>query len=544
MYKLLLFFFCFLRIAYSTASAQSFDSIAISFNSKKTSDSIIKHVFAENGRYKIPETHLARYPKVYNAVLIDPADLIGDDAVLHISALDNVVNDSPYYAIKKVNYVGFPGISDSIGQAELPVFDSIHHYIGVTTVLDGIYVKESHDSIQLNYRTSTGLENQLSESYVKYKSFLADQDSLIQSLESDFQQYRSLQLQPDVNDWLQPFYMTPAEVSNYQYRQFVNWVRDSLAYCILYDSLPPLEAVKLLNCTKKQRVLLNPEAKAENKTRYGLNFHALDRKNESFYDHEAYLNYLAQLYYPQAARFYRRREINVSNLIYQSNATSPTPVYPDTNCWVKEGKEAFYSMYTGMYFWHPAYDNYPVVGVNEAQMKSYCDWYQRQENAKLIDAPYTIRVELPNVYHYELAVKQCSSVARRNTIDTQPSAPFIIHRSGEEAVVFVRSIYPRMVDERYLNNELYRKLHAWLIANQSYPIWNLTGNVSEYCAPLQPEFVDDSTQMTVLGGNRLIGLVDPNENQFNTVFYQQHLPANTGSSTVGFRMILFVDWKK
>lgn len=543
MYKLLLLFICFLRIAYSTASAQSFDSIAISFNSKKTSDSIINHVFAENGRYKIPEIHLARYPKVYNAVLIDPADLIGDDAVLHISALDYAVHHSPYYAIKKIKYVEPSRIIDSVDTIEIPVTQYLGHYVS-ETVMDGIYVRESPDSIQLNYRTSTGLENRLSESYVKYNSFLEDQDSLIQSLESDFQQYRSLQLQPAVNDWLQPFYMTQAEVSNYQYRQFVNWVRDSLAYCILYDSLPPLEAVKLLNCTKKQRALMDPELKIENRARYGLNFHALDRKNGSFYDQEPYLYYLVTMYYPQAERFYKSRDINVSQLIYQSSATSPTPVYPDTNGWMKEGDEAFYSMYTGMYFWHPGFDNYPVVGVNEAQMKAYCDWYQRQENAKLIDAPYTVRVELPNIYHYELAVKQCSSAARRNTIDTQPAAPFIIHRSDEEAEVFVRSVYPRMVDEPDLNNELYRKLHAWLIANQSYPIWNLAGNVSEYCAPLQPEFVDDSTQMTVLGGNRLIGLVDPNENQFNTVFYQQHLPANTGSSTVGFRMILFLDWKK
>ena len=38
-------------------------------------------------------------------------------------------------------------------------------------------------------------------------------------------------------------------------------------------------------------------------------------------------------------------------------------VYPDTLCWIHDFTYANNDYMTNMYFWHPAYDEYPVVGV-------------------------------------------------------------------------------------------------------------------------------------------------------------------------------------
>jgi sulfatase modifying factor 1 len=38
-------------------------------------------------------------------------------------------------------------------------------------------------------------------------------------------------------------------------------------------------------------------------------------------------------------------------------------VYPDTSCWVHDFTYSFNEPMTENYFWHPAYDDYPVVGV-------------------------------------------------------------------------------------------------------------------------------------------------------------------------------------
>ena len=49
-------------------------------------------------------------------------------------------------------------------------------------------------------------------------------------------------------------------------------------------------------------------------------------------------------------------------------------IYPDTLTWVHDFTYSFNEPMTEKYFWHPAYDNYPVVGVNWKQARAFCIW--------------------------------------------------------------------------------------------------------------------------------------------------------------------------
>jgi len=50
------------------------------------------------------------------------------------------------------------------------------------------------------------------------------------------------------------------------------------------------------------------------------------------------------------------------------------PVYPDTLCWIRDFVYTYNDPYTLKYFSHPAFDDYPVVGVNWKQAKAFCKW--------------------------------------------------------------------------------------------------------------------------------------------------------------------------
>jgi len=50
------------------------------------------------------------------------------------------------------------------------------------------------------------------------------------------------------------------------------------------------------------------------------------------------------------------------------------PIYPDTLVWAHDFTYSDNKFLTETYFWHPAYDNYPVVGVTWGQCQAFCVW--------------------------------------------------------------------------------------------------------------------------------------------------------------------------
>jgi formylglycine-generating enzyme len=204
---------------------------------------------------------------------------------------------------------------------------------------------------------------------------------------------------------VQSFYMDQTEITNNEYRQFVYWVRDSIARRILGETKPELY---FISENKKTGEQFDPPF---------LNWAS---KLEWNSDQQDVRDALAQMYLPENERYFRRKEIDSRKLYFEyyfvdlkaasrkDYSAQPDPkeaslanrpqglkdrsvyvrkevinVYPDTLCWIHDYAYSFNDPSTEKYFWHPAYDNYPVVGVNWRQANAFCIWRTQLKNSSL-----------------------------------------------------------------------------------------------------------------------------------------------------------------
>ena len=119
---------------------------------------------------------------------------------------------------------------------------------------------------------------------------------------------------------VQAFYMDQTEISNNEYRQFVDWVRDSIAREKIYEKTEDDEAAgKFINYKdlyfdegSLEFVEYDPSDRALNRTLFDLNW---DRQLD--YSDVELIPLLADMYYPQPERFYKRREIDTRKLMFR-----------------------------------------------------------------------------------------------------------------------------------------------------------------------------------------------------------------------------------
>ena len=199
------------------------------------------------------------------------------------------------------------------------------------------------------------------------------------------------------------FYMDETEVTNNEYRQFVYWVRDSIARVFLGDILPE---DYLVEEDRRTGELFDPPF---------LNWNTrIDWQGEEERD------VLEEMFLPEHERFFRQKELDTRKLNYEyywvdlqaasrknftedgnseagSLANRPQGlqdrsvyvrkevinVYPDTLVWLYDYSYSFNEPLTQKYFYHPAYDHYPVVGVSWKQAKAFCVWRTQLKNSFL-----------------------------------------------------------------------------------------------------------------------------------------------------------------
>ncbi len=207
---------------------------------------------------------------------------------------------------------------------------------------------------------------------------------------------------------LSTFWMDDTEITNNEYRQFVYWVRDSIARQILSEQF---EEFKITQDRKG-----NP-----------IDPPILDWKRKLDWNNPDYKDALDPMFYAGSDRIMGRKELDTRKLSYSyswvdlqqaaraQNAfnfkeqsykggnvfdlngknvpiegrssfimSDGVNIYPDTLVWIRDFSYAFNDPLTNKYFSHPGFDDYPVVGVTWKQAKAFCVWRTNFKNSALL----------------------------------------------------------------------------------------------------------------------------------------------------------------
>lgn len=174
-----------------------------------------------------------------------------------------------------------------------------------------------------------------------------------------------------VEDYIRPFYFRKYEVTNREYREFINYVLDSIAR------------------TRKGWLLPTGH---------------LDKKQKCDLYTDSVL--VKEFMLPENQRFYTRKRIDTRKIVYhfqQKPVGCPSAdieIYPDSLRWTKDFMYSYNDPMEAMYHWHPAYYEYPVVGLNYWQCLAFLEW-KSGEISKSLKGKFNVLCALPSEIEWD-----------------------------------------------------------------------------------------------------------------------------------------------
>lgn len=324
---------------------------------------------------------------------------------------------------------------------------------------------------------------------------------------------------PSKNVSIGSFWMDETEITNGQYKAFIQWVCDSIIREKLADPAYggndeykitenaegepvtphlnwkiPIPAAK--RATEEELTALNYfREKDAVLGGYRSNTDLLLYKYEWF-DHEAAAKRENQLI---AGKRNRNTDLDASLLpqvmvtkdtayvtengqVVNTSITRPltsrydflntyiVPVYPDTTCWVNDFKNSYNDPYLQNYFSHPAYNAHPVVGVSWQQAVAFCHWRTEYLNSSLSKKGQKVMTyRLPTEAEWELASRSKQKTGR---------FPWKSNKTSTEGGCYYANYKPSKGGYTNDGHLITSKVASY--PPNDYGIFDMAGNVAEW----------------------------------------------------------------
>ncbi|MDR1847608.1 MAG: SUMF1/EgtB/PvdO family nonheme iron enzyme [Bacteroidales bacterium] len=295
---------------------------------------------------------------------------------------------------------------------------------------------------------------------------------------------------------LKSFFMDETEITNNEYRQFVYWVRDSIA-------------LRLLGDVSAEKYLIETDQYGEELSTPKLNWKARKNIDWNSKDEEV-RDALSSLYVPVEERFYGKKQIDITKLNYEyyyqnldmaaqknlnansmPDAYKGSPmagrpnndrkkfiirdvinVYPDTLAWIHDYVWSYNEPLTKAYFSSPQYDNYPVVGVTYKQAKAFSIWRTNYMN------DYLAEKDLYEVADFRLPTEaEWEYAARGGSVNSSYpwGGPYVRNGKG----CFIANYKPQR--GAYDGDGGMTPIVVAHYAPNDWGLYDMAGNVAEWC---------------------------------------------------------------
>jgi len=252
------------------------------------------------------------------------------------------------------------------------------------------------------------------------------------------------------------FFMDDTEITCNEYRQYVNWVKDSVAHTILGDFYEDEFGNEKLDWELDIDYSMEEldEMYYEGDMKMSDSERTMDtRQLEYSYK---WIDWTKAAHSPDVVRseLLNEREVNV---------------YPDTLVWIRDFSYSYNEPLTRNYFWHPAYDDYPVVGLDWPQAKAFCHWRTHMWNSFKGDQPNTEEFRLPTETEWEWAARGGRAIA------PYPWGGYYIRNAKG---CLLANFKPGRGN--YPEDGGYYTVKADAYFPNDYGLYNMAGNVSEW----------------------------------------------------------------